>query len=107
MEVLELEEKYVASVQYNKGETSAGVCLIPVTTVKSLVEMLHQKLSNRSIAIECNQKISFKVLEGEEETHYLEECKNAIYEKKQQMRSNHKRRGGWSQGRGAKRNRKN
>merc|ERR550539_2159028 len=119
-----MEETSLGFSYYSKGQTSAILRFNKENYAKQLAETMSIKLSNQpihlkcnqntikeeegkqeNISMECDQEISFKVLEGEEETHYLEQCKNAMLEKKQ-VRNHHKRRGGWSQGPGAKRNRK-
>lgn len=104
-----MEENAVAFIYYSKGETTAKLRFLHENNAKNLVDTMHEKLGDQKLAIQCNQQISFKVLEGEEEANFLEQCKKDIIERKLQGKKSHKRRGGFSggRGRGGKRQRNN
>jgi len=104
IEDFQMEATSVAFVYYNKGETSAKLRFQNENAAKTLVGVMKEKLGDKQFTVK-NTEIKFKVLEGEEESDFLQQCKKDIAERKLQGKKSHKRRGGFSGGRGGKRQR--
>ena len=101
MEDFEMEANSVAFVYYSKGEISAKLRFQHENGAKKLVDVMTQKLGDKKLTIK-DTEITFKVLEGDEETSFLEQCKKDIQERKLQGKKSHKRRGGFGGGRGGR-----
>ena len=99
-----IDANSVAFVYYNKGETNAKLRFQHENAAKNLVNLMKEKLIDKKFLVK-DTEIEFKVLEGEEETNFLEQCKKDIRERKLQGKKSHKRRGGFGGGRGGKRQR--
>ena len=104
IEDFQMEATSVAFVYYNKGETSAKLRFQHENAAKTLVGVMNEKLGDKKFTVK-DTEIHFKVLEGEEESDFLQQCKKDIAERKLQGKKSHKRRGGFSGGRGGKRQR--
>jgi len=104
IEDFQMEATSIAFVYYNKGETSAKLRFQNENAAKDLVGVMKEKLGDKKFTVK-NTEIEFKVLEGEEESDFLQQCKKDIAERKMQGKKSHKRRGGFSGGRGGKRQR--
>ena len=104
IEDFEMEANSVAFVYYNKGETNAKLRFQNENAAKKLAGVMKEKLGDTKLSIK-DTDIEFKVLEGEEESNFLEQCKKDIRERKLQGKKSHKRRGGFGGGRGGKRQR--
>ena len=104
IEDFNIEEDSVAFVYYSKGETSAKLRFQHKNDATKLLDVMHQKLGENKLMIK-DTEITFKVLEGDEEAIFLEQCQVDIIERKLQSKKGHKRRGDISGGRGGKRQR--
>lgn len=104
IEDFEMEANSVAFVYYNKGETNAKLRFQHENAAKKLADVMKEKLGDKKLLVK-DTEIEFKVLEGEEESNFLEQCKKDIKERKFQGKKSHKRRGGFGGGRGGKRQR--
>jgi len=104
VEDFEMDAASVAFVYYNKGETDAKLRFQEENAAKKLAEVMKEKLGDKKFLVK-DTEIKFKVLEGEEESNFLEQCKKDIRERKFQGKKSHKRRGGFGGGRGGKRQR--
>lgn len=100
----EMDAASVAFVYYNKGETNAKLRFQEENAAKKLADVMKEKLGDKKFFVK-DTEIKFKVLEGEEESSFLEQCKKDIKERKFQGKKSHKRRGGFGGGRGGKRQR--
>jgi len=99
-----IEASSVAFVYYNKGETNAKLRFQLEDAAKKLAEVMKEKLGDKKFLVK-DTEIKFNVLEGEEESNFLQQCKKDIAERKVQGKKSHKRRGGFGGGRGGKRQR--
>ena len=100
----EMDANSIAFVYYNKGETDAKLRFQEENAAKKLVGVMKEKLGDKKFLVK-DTEIEFKVLEGDEESNFLEQCKKDIAERKFQGKKSHKRRGGFGGGRGGKRQR--
>jgi len=100
----EMDASSIAFVYYNKGETNAKLRFQEENAAKKLADVMKEKLGDKKFLVK-DTEIEFKVLEGDEESKFLEQCKKDIAERKFQGKKSHKRRGGFGGGRGGKRQR--
>merc|ERR1712133_276278 len=100
----EMDASSIAFVYYNKGETNAKLRFQEENAAKKLADVMKEKLGDKKFWVK-DTEIEFKVLEGDEESKFLEQCKKDIAERKFQGKKSHKRRGGFGGGRGGKRQR--
>ena len=104
VEDFEIEATSVAFVYYNKGETNAKLRFQNEGAAKKLAVVMKEKLGDKQWSVK-DTEIQYKVLEGDEESSFLQQCKKDIAERKLQGKKSHKRRGGFGGGRGGKRQR--
>ena len=104
VEDFEIEATSVAFVYYNKGETNAKLRFQNEGAAKKLAVVMKEKLGDKQWFVK-DTEIQYKVLEGDEESSFLQQCKKDIAERKLQGKKSHKRRGGFGGGRGGKRQR--
>jgi len=102
----------IAFIYYNKGEPSASLRFKEADAAINLKEKIAASLvkangdeSEKKFEIN-GAEVDFSVLEGEEETAFLDKCLTDISEMKNKSRGSHKRRGGFQGRGGAKRSRR-
>ena len=101
----------IAFIYYNKGEPSASLRLKEENAAKNLKEKIAASLKvdgdENEKKLEINgTEVEFDVLEGEEETAFLDKCLADMTQMKNKSRGGHKRRGGFQGRGGAKRSRR-
>merc|ERR1712226_1504253 len=100
----EVAPEEVAFVYFNKGESDAKLRFGAENAAKELAKKITESLKEGEKFKVKDDELEFKVLEGQEETDFLEKCKSDIAQQKDKARRGHKRQGGG--GRGGKFNNK-
>lgn len=97
----------IAFIYFNKGDPSASLRFKEEGAAKKLKEKIDASLVKADGDDAAEKKfevngaeVEFSVLEGEEETKFLDKCLADMTENKNKSRGGHKRRGGFQGGRG-------
>jgi len=95
----------IAFIDFEKGKTSGYIRFKEENAAKELFEKLQEKYKDDEKLKVKEAEITYKVLEGDDESQYLVKAANDIKQRQNKFRHGHKRKGGFRGGRGGKRGR--
>jgi len=99
---IEQDNGDIAFVTYNKGDEEAKIRFREENAAKPIAEKLVEK-GKLTIG---DREVTGSLLEGDEETQFLDDAVRDLKERRNRNRHGHKRRGGFQGGRGGKRGRR-